>query len=136
MMEVNFSQSSVRERDVSDKAGERPAVLRTLTGYAASQGVAIGHCRVISRMEDLEKVGEGDILVSETASPRLAIVIPKLGALVTACGGTLTAAAGYAREYNVPAVVGVMGLTETVHDGDVIRVDGTDGIVELIRKKI
>lgn len=136
MMEANFTRCSARERDASDIAGERPAAIRTLTGYAASQGVAIGHCRVISGMEDLEKVGEGDILVCEAASPRLAIVMPKLGGLVAAHGGTLTAAAGYAREYNVPAVVGVMGLTETIHDGDVIRVDGTNGLVELLRKKI
>lgn len=135
MIDVRVSQGSTSTYDNTETAGERPDVFETLTGLGASEGVAIGHCTVVTRMEDLQKVREGAILVFETASPKLSLIIPKLGALVTARGGTLTPAAGYAREYGIPAVVGVAGVTETIHDGDMLRVDGTNGLVQLIAKK-
>ncbi len=135
MIDTELSHGSTGTTKATERTGERAEVLQTLTGYAASQGEAIGHCTVVARMEDLMKVREGAILVFETASPKLAFIIPRLSALVTARGGTLTAAAGYARECGVPAVVGVGAATETLHDGDLIRVDGTNGLVQLIAKK-
>jgi phosphoenolpyruvate synthase/pyruvate phosphate dikinase len=106
--------------------------LQKLTGYGASQGIALGPCTVVSKLEDLDKVRRGTILVCETASPKLAHIMARLSGLVTEKGGSLSIAAGYAREYETPAVVGVKGILEVVRNGDVLRVDGSKGTVEVI----
>ncbi len=122
-------------QDTGTVDAEQPDVLETLTGYPASGGVAIGPCTVLSTPNDMGKVREGAIVVCETASPKLAIIMPRLRGLVTAQGGTLIPAAEYARGYGVPAVFGVGPMNGTVHEGDVLRVDGTNGVVEVIMKK-
>jgi len=106
--------------------------LRTMRGIGASAGVVVGPCRVISRLEDLGAVKEGEVLVFRTASPRIAPHMGRLAGLVTEVGGRLTTAAHYAREHGVPHVAGVEGLVETVRDGQVLRVDGSKGIVGLL----
>ncbi len=129
-----MKQSSLNQDAASDDI-EQSTVRETLTGYPTSPGIALGPCMVLSTLDDVGKVRENAILVCETASPKLAIIMPRLRGLVTAQGGTLIPAAEYARDYRVPAVFGVGPLSETIHDGDVLRVDGTNGIVELIMKK-
>ena len=68
-----------------------------------------------------------------TASRNLIGIIPRLRALATERGGTLAIASGVAREHGIPAVVGAAGLTGMIKDGDIIRVDGTKGTVEIVR---
>ncbi|MBA4394616.1 MAG: PEP-utilizing enzyme, mobile region, partial [Desulfobacca sp.] len=105
---------------------------RDLKGVAASPGVAEGICVVLSNIEELEKVGDGAILICETASPILTPVIPKVKALVTEQGGMLAMASRVAREYGIPAVVGIEGLMRKFHSGDRIRVDGSEGLVSVL----
>jgi pyruvate,water dikinase len=61
--------------------------------------------------------------------------MPHLKALAAERGGMLSAAAAAARDHGVPAVVGAEGLTAVVNDGDILRVDGTRGVVEVIEKR-
>ena len=103
-----------------------------LTGLPTSFGTVEGPCTVIRNLQDQMTLSVGAILVCEEASPELALSIPSLKALVTERGGLLAIASVYAREYEVPAVVGVKGIMGLIHSGDIIRVDGSAGTVEII----
>jgi pyruvate,water dikinase len=110
----------------------RHIVPRKLRGFAASSGVVEGPCTIIRNLQDLHTLQDGAILVCEAASPKVAPFMPFLRGLIAERGGPLAIASGYAREYGIPGVVGVKGLMDTVRNGDVIRVDGSKGTVEII----
>ncbi|MFO7784642.1 MAG: PEP-utilizing enzyme [Desulfatiglandales bacterium] len=74
------------------------------------------------------------MLVCEAALPSVIPFMPFLGGLCTERGGTLSITSGYARMYEVPAVVGVKGLMGVIRNGDVIRIDGSMGTVGIIRE--
>ena len=133
-MALSGATSSVNVERTSHgrQVSEARARFLTLKGYAASSGIAAGPCTIASSVEELAGLAEGAILVCESASPRLIPVIGKLKALVTEKGGTLADASGYAREYSIPAVVGVAGLMKAIRNGAIIRVDGTEGTVDII----
>ncbi len=118
-----------RETVVSDGY----AVAVVMNGRAASAGTAIGRATVVIDRNDIVRVREGAIVISRTASPDLAIAIPKARAMATEKGGLGASASGFARAYGIPAVVGVDDLIRTVKEGDLVRVDGTKGTVEIIK---
>jgi pyruvate,water dikinase len=103
-------------------------------GRTASLGIATGRAAVVMNEDDMASVKEGAVIVSKTASPALLVVMSKACAIATEHGGQGAIASGYAREYGIPAVVGVPGLIKTVKAGDLVRVDGTKGTVEIIRR--
>ena len=114
---------------------EGQAIGEAIKGAAASPGVAEGPAVVLSDPDNLaalHRIKEGALLVCTTASRNLIVVIPRLGALATERGGVLAIAPGVARNHGIPAVVGAAGLTGMIKDGDIIRVDGTKGTVEII----
>jgi phosphohistidine swiveling domain-containing protein len=74
------------------------------------------------------------VLVSRTASPNLTLIMRKIKALVAGSGGIAAIASQFAREYGVPAVVGANGVTEAIEAGDIVRVDGTKGVIEVTRR--
>jgi pyruvate,water dikinase len=102
-----------------------------LIGLPVSAGTAEGRARVILDMAqaDLEA---GDILVTAFTDPSWTPLFVAIAGLVTEVGGTMTHGAVIAREYGLPAVVGVEHATQLIHDGQRIRVHGTDGYVELL----
>jgi pyruvate,water dikinase len=102
-----------------------------LVGLAVSAGTVEGRARVIHDMAgaDLET---GDILVTPYTDPSWTPVFVAITGLVTEVGGLMTHGAVIAREYGLPAVVGVVQATRLIHDGQRIRVNGTDGYVEIL----
>lgn len=108
-----------------------PPSARRLTGLAGSGGVVTGRARLIGpRASGAERLEPGDVLVTRVPDTALSPLFLLAGAVVTELGGPLADAALVAREFGVPAVVGVPGVAETVGDGDLLRVDGDRGIVE------
>ncbi|MFZ7112223.1 MAG: PEP-utilizing enzyme [Desulfatiglandales bacterium] len=105
-----------------------------LAGLKASHGVAEGRASVLSDFADGLGIKEGSLLVCSAASRAVIHVMPRLNALVSERGGTVAFASRYARDCGIPAVVGVEGATGAIKDGDIIRVDGTQGTVEIIRR--
>lgn len=103
-----------------------------LRGLAASSGIVEGPCTVIRTPEDMHKVQDGAILVCEVPSPALAPHMRFIRGLVAGRGGAGCIASGYAREQKIPAVVGINGIMDALHDGDVVRIDGSKGTVEII----
>jgi pyruvate,water dikinase len=102
-----------------------------LAGLAVSSGVAVGRARVIINMEDAE-LEEGDILVTSFTDPSWTPLFVSIKGLVTEVGGLMTHGAVIAREYGLPAIVGVEDATKLIKDGQRIRVHGTDGYVEIL----
>lgn len=102
-----------------------------LAGTAASAGVVEGRARVVRKLEEA-KIEKGDILVAPYTDPAWTPLFPIAAGLVTEVGGLMTHGAVVAREYGLPAVVGVDGATDAIRDGALIRVNGTQGYVELL----
>jgi phosphoenolpyruvate synthase/pyruvate phosphate dikinase len=102
-----------------------------IAGLAVSSGVIEGRARVILNMEDAD-LEEGDILVTTFTDPSWTPLFVSIKGLVTEVGGLMTHGAVIAREYGLPAVVGVENATRLIKDGQRIRVNGTDGYVEIL----
>ena len=102
-----------------------------LAGLAVSAGTVEGRARVVVEMADA-RVEPGDILVTAYTDPSWTPLFVAVKGLVTEVGGLMTHGAVIAREYGLPAVVGVAQATRLIPDGRRIRVNGTDGYVELL----
>ncbi len=102
-----------------------------LVGIPVSTGVIEGRARVIARMEDAA-LEDGDILVTAFTDPSWTPLFVSIKGLVTEVGSLMTHGAVIAREYGLPAVVSVENATRRIRDGQRIRVNGTDGYVELL----
>ncbi|GAA2766641.1 phosphoenolpyruvate synthase [Streptomyces paradoxus] len=102
-----------------------------LIGLPVSGGTVEGRARVILDMAqaDLEA---GDILVTAYTDPSWSPLFVGIAGLVTEVGGLMTHGAVIAREYGLPAVVGVDQATRLIRDGQRIRVHGTDGYIEIL----
>ncbi|MCA1295217.1 phosphoenolpyruvate synthase [Paenibacillus sp. alder61] len=102
-----------------------------IPGLAVSSGVIEGRARVILNMEDA-KLEAGDILVTSFTDPSWTPLFVSIKGLVTEVGGLMTHGAVIAREYGLPAVVGVENATKLIQDGQRIRVNGTEGYIEIL----
>ncbi|BCJ98667.1 phosphoenolpyruvate synthase [Anaerocolumna chitinilytica] len=102
-----------------------------LAGLAVSSGCIEGRARVVLKIEDAE-LEEGDILVTTFTDPSWTPLFVTIKGLVTEVGGLMTHGAVIAREYGLPAIVGVVNATKLIKDGQRIRVHGTEGYVEIL----
>jgi len=102
-----------------------------LVGLPVSAGTIEGRARVILDMADAD-IEPGDILVTAYTDPSWTPLFVAIAGLVTEVGGLMTHGAVIAREYGLPAVVGVEHATRLIRDGQRIRVNGTDGYVEIL----
>jgi len=102
-----------------------------LVGLAVSAGTIEGRARVILDMAEAD-LEAGDILVTAYTDPSWTPMFVTIKGLVTQVGGLMTHGAVIAREYGLPAVVGVEHATRLIRDGQRIRVNGTDGYVEIL----
>lgn len=102
-----------------------------IVGLPVSAGVIEGRARVILNMEDAD-LKEGDILVTAFTDPSWTPLFVSIKGLVTEVGGLMTHGAVIAREYGLPAVVGIENATKLIKDGQRIRVHGTEGYVEIL----
>lgn len=102
-----------------------------LIGLPVSAGVVEGRARVILTMADAE-LEAGDVLVTRFTDPSWTPLFVAIKGLVTEVGGLMTHGAVIAREYGLPAVTGVENATSLIKDGQMIRVDGTDGYITVL----
>jgi rifampicin phosphotransferase len=103
-----------------------------LVGVPVSAGTIEGRARVILDMAEADDLEAGDILVTAYTDPSWSPLFVAIKGLVTEVGGLMTHGAVIAREYGLPAVVGVEHATRMIRDGQRIRVHGTDGYVEIL----
>jgi rifampicin phosphotransferase len=102
-----------------------------LVGLPVSAGTVDGRARVILDIAEAD-LEAGDILVTAYTDPSWTPVFVGITGLVTEVGGLMTHGAVIAREYGLPAVVGVEHATQMIRDGQRIRVNGTDGYIEIL----
>ena len=103
----------------------------SLVGLPVSAGTVEGRARVILDIAEAD-LEAGDILVTAYTDPSWSPLFIAIHGLVTEVGGLMTHGAVIAREYGLPAVVGVEHATRLIRDGQRIRVNGTDGYVEIL----
>jgi rifampicin phosphotransferase len=100
-----------------------------LRGQPVSPGLARGPVRIVTTPDQLDRIIAGDILVTRGADPGWTPVFGRLAGLVMEMGGQLSHGAVVAREYGLPAIAGVPGVTQRLKDGQQIIVDGLAGTV-------
>ena len=105
---------------------------KRLRGLAASRGVAEGRVRILRDPSQAGDFEPGEILVVAAADTGWSPLFLAASGIVTELGGPLSHAAIILREYAVPAVVNVTNATRSLHDGDLVRLDGDAGTVEIL----
>ena len=103
-------------------------------GLAVSPGVAEGVARVVRRVEELDELRDGEILVCPLTAPSWSIVFARIAAAVSDGGGIMSHAAIVSREYRLPAVAATGIGTKVVRTGDRLRVDGNTGVVTILER--
>ena len=100
-----------------------------LQGLGASPGVVSGSVRVVTKLDHLDQVQEGDILVTEMTMPDMVPAMKRAAGIVTDEGGMTSHAAIISRELGVPAVVGSSSATRELEDDQMITMDGDKGTI-------
>ncbi|EMR00505.1 PEP-utilizing enzyme [Paeniglutamicibacter gangotriensis] len=114
--------------------GDEEGETGVLKGMAASPGRVEGPARVVMHADDLSEVQPGEILVAPITAPSWGPIFGKIKATVTDIGGMMSHAAIVCREYGLPAVTGTGSASTTIRTGQMLRVDGTKGTVEILEE--
>ena len=114
------------ERATGNDAGDDVLV----SGLGSAPGTASGTVRTVGKLDQLDKVGEGDIIVTEMTTPDMVPAMKRAAGIVTDEGGMTSHAAIVSRELGVPAVVGTENASDRLSDGEQVTIDGEKGTVE------
>ena len=109
---------------------------RRITGIAGSPGQVEGVARVVQTIDEFDGVRDGDILVCQMTNPAWVVLFTRIAGLVTDTGGTTSHPAVLSREFGIPAVIGTSVATHRIATGDLIRVDGSAGVVEILQRAV
>ena len=101
-------------------------------GLGVSPGVIEGVAKVVSSPEEFDQVKHGDILVCQMTNPAWTPLFAIIGGIVCDAGGMVAHPAVMAREFGIPGVTGTGVATREIKTGDRLRVDGTNGLVEIL----
>ncbi len=113
----------------SGSEGESGGGAMLMKGLGASPGIVSGAARVVRKLDQLDKVVEGDVIVTEMTTPDMVPAMKRAAGIITDEGGMTSHAAIVSRELGVPAVVGTGEASKTLSDGQVITIDGDKGTI-------
>jgi len=122
----------VQSRPITTKYKESTTELKgkpILSGLAASPGISSGPVKIIHDTSELEKIKEGDVLVTKMTNPDMVVAMQKSAAIITDEGGITSHAAIVSREMGIPAVVGTEEATQKLKEKEIVTVDGNSGKV-------
>lgn len=105
-----------------------------IRGNTANGGNAKGESKVVHTVDELEKVKQGDVLVTPMTDPRYVPALKKVSAIVTDEGGITCHAAIVSREMNIPCIIGTKNATEVLSDSNKVEVNADEGIVKIIER--
>jgi phosphohistidine swiveling domain-containing protein len=105
-----------------------------LKGLGCSPGEFIGRARVITDIHQTQNLKKEDILVTLFTDPGWTPVLARVGGVITEVGGLLSHAAVIGREYGIPAILNLIRATQLIQDGDLIKMNGKTGVVEVLEK--
>lgn len=132
---VEWAADPDRRTDIFDATGIlKPHITKQIAGLPGSAGLAEGRVRIIRSPEEGEQLHPGEILVAITTNVGWTPIFPRAAAVITDVGAPLSHAAIVARELGIPAVVGCFNATSILKDGDLVRVDGGQGAVEILNR--
>ncbi len=153
--EVKLQEIALRNRKIYYNELKRSSVPRVVTskgetfyspdvsrnndefdGIPVSPGIYEGQVKVLEYPEEGTKLNEGDILITKATNPAWTPLFLKIGGLITEMGGPISHGSVVAREYGVPAIAGVNEATTRFKDGQIIRINGETGKVEILSEKI
>ncbi|WP_297092766.1 phosphoenolpyruvate synthase [Thermococcus sp.] len=121
--------TTLKETETAQEAAEVEEAEVILKGLGASPGIGAGKVVVIFDASEIDKVKEGDVLVTTMTNPDMVPAMKRASAIVTDEGGRTSHAAIVSRELGIPAVVGTKEATKKLKTGDYVTVDGTRGVV-------
>ena len=106
----------------------------SIIGTVAKNGRVKGAVKVIKSAQELDKINEGDIIVTPMTTIDMAIVLQKCAGIITEYGGIACHAAQLSREFNIPCIIGAETATKVLKDGNVVEIiaEGTQGIVKIV----
>jgi len=104
-----------------------------IKGTCARAGYAKGRVKIINKPKELNKMHEGDILVSHMTDPEIVVAMKKSSAIITDLGGITCHAAIVSRELGKPCVIGTKIATKVLKDNDLVEVDADNGIIKIIK---
>jgi len=116
--------TTIREEEEGDEDGGV-----VVEGIGAAPGTASGKVRIVRKLDHIDRINEGDVLVAEETTPDMVPAMKRSAAIVTDEGGLTSHAAIVSRELGKVAVVGTGNATEMLEDGDTVTVDGDKGKV-------
>jgi pyruvate,water dikinase len=131
---VRWAADPNRRSDYYDESARPAEPDDTITGFPGAAGVVEGIARVLRTPGDAAQFGDGEILVTTVTNIGWTPIFPRAAAVVTDVGAPLSHAAIVARELGIPAVVGCGNATMLLHSGDQVRVDGSNGTVEVLHQ--
>lgn len=125
----SFNPQVARFMGAHSLVSDEPNLLR---GNAGSAGTATGAARVILSLREADTLQKGNVLVARTTMPPWTPLFAVASAIIVETGGILSHAAITAREYAIPAVVGVVDATQIIRDGQLLEVDGDSGRIRIL----
>ncbi|RQG91482.1 phosphoenolpyruvate synthase [Natrarchaeobius halalkaliphilus] len=121
---VKADQASVDSESENGGSGE---IL--VDGLGSSPGIVSGPAKIVKKLDDLAKVSDGDIIVTEMTMPDMVPAMKRASGIITDEGGMTSHAAIVSRELGVPAIVGTTNATTVLEDGQAVTLDGEKGAV-------
>ena len=116
--------------NVSEDSGKSIADMEVLIkGLGASPGIASGKVKIIHNLDELDKVNEGDVMVTTMTTPDMVPAMKRSSAIVTDEGGVTCHASIISRELGIPCVVGTGSATNDLEENSGVSADGTKGLV-------
>jgi len=106
--------------------------MMAFSGIGCSPGIVEGTARVLEGLEQIELIQKGDILVTKFTDPGWTPTLGIVAGVVTEVGGVLSHAAVIGREYGIPAVLNIKGITKKIKSGQKIRINGNTGVIHLL----
>jgi phosphohistidine swiveling domain-containing protein len=103
-----------------------------LQGAPGAPGIVKGPARLIASLRELDQIQPGEIIVTYAIDPAWTPVFGIIGGVISVEGGMLAHAAVLGREYGLPVVLGVRNAIQKIRDGDIVRIDGSTGAVEIL----
>jgi len=114
------------------QSGISPLSKARIVGIPCSSGVVTGRVKIIKDISDAGRLEQGDILITPFTDPGWTPTFSLISAVATETGGVLSHAAVISREYGIPAVLAIPGITETLRDGQWITINGGTGVIDLV----
>lgn len=118
---IKLSKQEKKEKDIT-----------SWEGTPATPGIVRGRVKIVPDPNSVNKVKEGDILVAVQTIPAYVVAMKIAGAIITEEGGITSHAAIVSRELEIPCVIGIPNITQTLQDGDMVEVDADKGTVTKI----